>query len=160
LNPRLIALIGGLVAVALFVAGCGSSDDDATDSASLTKAEFVKQGNAICAAGNKEIDAEFEKFAEENGLSENKPPSDAQVEEAAEEFVIPSISNQVDEVAALGAPEGEEEAFETFIENAEAEVERIEDDPSLFASEGDEPEVFEDVNKEARALGLTVCGEE
>jgi nitrous oxide reductase accessory protein NosL len=156
---RSFALLIALSAVALFAAGCGSSDDGTTDStASLTKAEFVKQGNAICKAGNEEVNSEFEKFAEEHNISENKPPTKAQLEEAAEEFLVPSVSRQVEEVADLGAPEGEEEAFEMFIEDAEGRVEEAETDPSLMVSEDEDP--FEEVKKEATALGLAACGEE
>ena len=149
---RLIALIGTGLAIALVAAGCG--DDSSTTA--LTKAEFVKQGNAICKAGNEEIDREFEKFAEDNKLGKNKPPTNAQLEEAAEEFLLPSVSRQIDEVRALGAPEGQEEAVEAFLDNAEAEVEEIEEDPGKIS----ESSLFAEVNKEGRALGLTACAEE
>ena len=117
-------------------------------------AEFVKQGNEICTAGKNEVKAEFEKFAEEHNLSGSKPPSAALLEEAAEQFVIPAIGRQVEGVRALGAPDEEAEAVDTFLDNAEAEVEEIEADPSLL-----DAEAFDEVNKEAQELGLTACGE-
>jgi hypothetical protein len=160
---RLIVPLFAVLVIGLVAAGCGSSDDSTTGStdggetstASLTKAEFVKQGNAICKVGNEEIDGEFEKFAEENGLNENKEPTEAQFEEAAEEFLLPTITRQVEEIRALGTPEGEGEAIEAFLDNAEAEVEKVEGDPSLLGEDA-----FNAVNEEARAIGLTVCGEE
>jgi hypothetical protein len=144
-----------MLVAALVIAGCGSSDDNNTTTASISKAEFVKQGNAICESGNEEINKDFEKFAKEKNLKENQQPTDAQFEEAAEEFLLPSVSRQIKEVRALGAPEGEEEAVNTFLDNAEAEVEAIEADPSLLSGE-----TFKDVNKEGKALGLTACAEE
>jgi hypothetical protein len=151
LKIRFIALIGAAFAIVLVAAGCG--DDSSTTA--LTKAEFVQRGNAICKAGNEEIDREFEKFAEDHKLAQNKPPTSAQLEEAAEEFLLPSVSRQIDEVRALGAPEGQEETVEAFLDNAEAEVETIEEDPGKLNEDA-----FAAVNKEARALGLTACAEE
>ncbi len=145
-------------AVALLVAGCGSSDSTTGETPTISRSEYVKQANAICAAGNKEINEEFEKFAKENGLKQNQPPPEAKLTEAAEDFFIPSIRRQVEEVAALGVPEGAEEQVETFIANAEAEVERAEENPGQLIS--DNSTMFDEVNKEATELGLTACAEE
>jgi len=155
---RFLALLVAVAAVALVVAGCGSSDDSTTDSTSLTKAEFLKQGNAICAAGNKEINTGFEEFFEEGEFSNKKQPTQAQFQEAAEEVVLPSVQKQIDELNELSPPEGEEEQFETLFENAEAQLEKGEEDPSLLTDENND--LFASVNKEASALGLTACAEE
>ena len=122
-----------------------------------TKAEFVKKVNAICAKGNKNIESEFESFAKEHNLSQNKEPSDAVKEEAANEIVIPQISNQVKEIRALGTPQGDEGELEELLEKVEEALEEIEEDPSLlFGNES----TFKEVNKLSREYGLTVCGEE
>ncbi len=155
---RLIALCAALGAVALVAAGCGSDNSTTDSTASLTKAEFLKQGNAICAAGNKEINTEFEKFFEENGFSKKNQPTQADFEEGAEEIVIPSIRKQIDELKELEAPEGEEEKFETLFENAEAQLEKGEEDTSLLTDENND--LFAGVNKEAKALGLGSCAED
>ena len=47
---------------------------------------------------------------------------------AAEEVVIPSVRKQIDEIKELGAPEGEEEKVEAFLENAEAQLEKGEEE--------------------------------
>jgi hypothetical protein len=155
---RFIALLAALVAVALVVAGCGSDNSTTDTTASLTKAEFVKQGNAICKEGNEKIESEFEKFAKENNLNQKKPPTEAQIEEAAEQFLIPQIRKQVEGLRALGAPSGEEAKVNALLDDVETALEEVEEDPSLLSGEKSEP--FEDVNKEARAVGLTTCGEE
>jgi hypothetical protein len=154
---RFFAAVIALAAIVL-VAGCGGSDSTTDETASLTKAVFVKQGNAICEAGNKEIDADFEKLATEKNLKENQRPPQSVLDEAAETILLPSIAKQVEAVAALGAPEGEEETIETFISNAEAELAKAEEDPSQLTE--DDSELFTEVNAEARAIGLTACGEE
>jgi hypothetical protein len=158
LNKHLIGALAGLAVLAVVVAGCGGSSDDTSSTASLSKAEFVKQGNAICKEGNEKIESEFEKFAKENNLSKKKAPTEAQLEEAAHKFLIPTITKQVEGLRALGAPSGEEEKVNTLLDDAEEALEEVEEDPSLLSDEKNEP--FEDVNKEARAVGLTTCGEE
>lgn len=144
-------------AAALVVAGCGSGDGGSGTS-SLTKAEFVKQGNAICAEGNKEIEAGFETFAKKHQLSENSPPSKTESKEAGETILIPAISKQLEKIRALGAPSGEEEEVDTLLSRAEKALKEGEEDPAAFI-EG-ELAPFKSVNREARELGLTVCGEE
>jgi hypothetical protein len=154
---RLIALLIAAAAVALVAAGCGSDNSTTDSTASLTKAEFLKQGNAICAAGNKEINAGFEKFFKENEFSKKNQPTQADFEEGAEEIVVPSVRKQIDELKELEAPEGEEEEFETLFENAEAQLEKGEEDTSLLTDENND--LFAGVNKEAKALGLGSCAE-
>jgi hypothetical protein len=150
LNTRLIAIIGGVMAIALIAAGCGSDNSTTDSTASLTKAEFVKQGNAICDAGNKEINAGFEET-----LPKGKP-SKAELDEAMETVLIPSVTKQVEEIRALGAPEGEEEAVEDFLVGAEEELEKGEEEPASLATEAS----FNKTSKEAKAIGLTSCAEE
>lgn len=159
MNKSVIGLLLALAATAAVVAGCGSSSSETTETtASISKAEFVKQGNAICMAGNKETNAGFEKFAKENNLN-HKKPSNAQFEELSETVLIPSVSKQISEVRELGTPEGEEAEVEEFLTHAEEALEELKADPSLVAKEGKE-EPFYTVNKEAAKIGLTSCGGE
>ncbi len=151
MTKQFLTLLAGVIAVAMFAAGCGSSDDTSSTEASLTKAEFVKQGNAICAAGNKEINTGFEE-----AVPKGKQPTEDQIAEVAETVLVPSVTKQIGEIRDLGAPSGEEEAVETFLAGAEKDVEKVEEDPSSIAGNEDP---FADVNKEAAALGLTKCGE-
>jgi hypothetical protein len=155
---RFLALIAALAAVALVVVGCGTTDDGTTEAtASLTKAEFIKQGNAICAAGNEELDSQFEEFSEENDIGENEEPSQELQEEAAETILVPGVSTQLEELRALGTPEGDGGEADAILTGAEEALEEIEDDPSKAFDAGTG---FDQVNKESREYGLTVCGEE
>jgi hypothetical protein len=149
---KIAVLLLGAALVSLLAVGCGSSGDSTTDStATLTKAEFVKQGNAICDAGNKEIQAGFEEV-----IPKGKQPTKAQISEAMETVLIPSVSKQVEEIDALGAPEGEEEAVEKFLTSAEEELEKGEEEPEALASDSS----FDQTSKDAQAIGLTSCAEE
>ncbi|HEV2858411.1 MAG TPA: hypothetical protein VGW80_08420 [Solirubrobacterales bacterium] len=158
MTKPLAGLLAAVVAIAMIAAGCGSSDDSTDSTGSLTKAEFVKQGNAICAKGEKEIGEGFEEFAKENNLPKNKQPSQAQLTEAVEEVVLPTVSDEVESIRDLGLPkEGGKEADEV-LKAAEEAIEKGEEDPAALASEKNDP--FADANKKARDFGLTKCGEE
>jgi hypothetical protein len=158
LNKRLFALFACLIPIALIGAGCGSSSNTESTATALTKAEFLKQGNAICANGNKEINEGFEAFFKKSNLKKNEQPSKAQKEEAAETILIPAITKDVESIRALGAPEGEEEQVEEILDAAEEAIEKLESEPAAAIEESNQ--AFVKVNKLSREYGLTVCGEE
>ncbi|MGN6585927.1 MAG: hypothetical protein ACTHKT_00420 [Solirubrobacterales bacterium] len=155
MSKRLVSLLAALAALALIVAGCGSGGSTETTS-SLTKAEFVKKGNAICAEGSKEINEGFEKFAKENGFSKKKRPPQAKLEEGIETVVIPGIRKEIEGIRALGPPDEEAEAV---VDAAEEALKKGEENPSLLAKE-ESAGPFAKVNKLSREYGLTKCGEE
>lgn len=156
MSKRLVPLFAVLSVLALIVAGCGSSGSSTDTTSSLTKAAFVKQGNAICAKGNEEINEGFEEFVEERGLSKTKAPSKAVQEEAVEAVLIPRIQKELESIRALGPPDEEAEAV---LDAAEEALEKGEEDPILFLKE-ESTGPFAKANKLAREYGLTKCGEE
>ena len=158
MKKPVIVLLAALVALAVVaVAGCGSSSDSTESTASLSKAEFLKKGNAICKEGNESINSEFEEFTKENNLSETAEPPKETQEEAVEQVLIPAISRQIEEVKALGTPEGDEGELAELISAEEGVVEEAEENPLLlFETTAKQKEA----NKLATNYGLTVCGEE
>jgi hypothetical protein len=153
-------MLFGVLAIAVIAAGCGSSSDSSSSeesTASITKAELIKQGDAICTRYEKENEAEFEEFAEENGLSENKEPTEAQKEELATSILLPSVSGQIEAIRALGAPSGEEEKVSEILDTVEEEVEEGEAEPSVLF---EEEAAFAEGNELAREYGFKVCGQE
>jgi hypothetical protein len=141
----------------MLVAGCGNGDND-NSTASLSKAQFVKQGNAICRKGNAKLESDFEEFAAERNLPEGRKPSNAVLEEITETILVPGITSQLEEIRALGAPEGDEGEVDEIFTGVEEAVEQAEEDP-LFFAENESPKL-KAVNKQAREYGLTVCGQE
>lgn len=154
-NRAITLFVGVFMTVALVATGCGDDGDDG----SLTKAEFVKKANAICTAGNEEIEKGVESFAKENSPGGGRL-TDAQLAEGAEEFVIPSVRKQVDKIAALGTPSEDGEQAEEIVEAAEEALEEVEDEPALAVPQTGDPNPFAEANRMAREYGLTVCGEE
>jgi len=157
LSKRLIAVLGGALAIALIAAGCGSSSDESSTS-SLTKAQFIAKADAICTKGNKEIETESEAYAEENGIDLEKEPADAQKEELVTEVIAPGVLKQGEEIGAIGAPSGEEGQVNEIVEAVETAAAETEEDPSAVINGSSGP--FTKANKLAKDYGLKVCGEE
>jgi hypothetical protein len=147
-----------IAVLAFAAAGCGD-DETTTDSGAsgatgasgppLSQEEFVSEGNAICKAGNKEIEqAASETFSGQ--------PTPAQVEQFATDAAIPSIQGQIDAIRALQPPEDVAGDVETFLNDAQDALDQVQDDPQLLAAEGN-ADPFADVGDEADAIGLDEC---
>lgn len=154
MSKRFVALLAGVVAIVAVVAGCGGDSD--SDSSSLTKAEFVKEADAICAKGEKSIEDGAEEFAEENDV-DTENPTKAQQEEVIVDVVAPGIRSQAEEIDALGAPSSDEDKVEAIVAAVEEGADELEDDPAQLI-EGDNP--LAKGSKLAKEFGLEVCGEE
>jgi hypothetical protein len=177
-SKQLLALGVAFAVLAIIVGGCGggdgnsetgggsgsesTSESSSKSTSSLSKAEFVKKGNAICAKGEKEVEEGVEKFGKENNLSEKRPPSAKQVGQLVEKVLLPTVRRQLDEIRALGIPSGDEKEVEAIFAAVEEGIEKTEEDPSVFTEEGLGPSSgpFAKANKLSREYGLTVCGKE
>ncbi len=155
MNKAFLAVVAVLVALAAIVAGCGGGDDTTDETVTLTKAEFIKQGDAICKKGNDQSEKEAEEFAEDNDFSLEKASKD-QLEEAVSEVLVPNLERQTEELDALGAPEGDEDEVEAIIVSLEDATGEIEDDPGIVFQGG----VLKKPSKLAESYGFKVCGEE
>ena len=139
----MIALLGLLL---VGVAGCGG-DDDISSTTALTKQEFLDQGNAICEAGNKATEAESEEVFSDG------QPTDDEFEQFATDVLVPSIQGQIDDIRALGTPEGDDGEVSEILDSAESDLDDLKSDPSIIAS-GDP---FAETNQALESYGLTVC---
>ena len=170
---RIAALIFALLALGLVAAGCGgggdstggSSNADTTSSSSeadeggsssgaaLTKAAFIKEADKVCSKAELKLSEEVLEFAKENGIDIEKEeePSDAQKTEIYEQIVLPNISRQAEELAALTPPKGDEETIEELTSTLSDEAENA--DPSNL-----DESTFEDASKMAQEYGLHSCG--
>jgi hypothetical protein len=152
---RWIPLLLVLLSLAIVGAGCGSNDKNGGTggSSSLSKAEFVRRGNAICAAGNKETEAQGQKLFG----GQRKKPSKSQLTQFAATVLIPSVQKQVDQIRALGAPKGDEAKVKAIVDAAQQGIDKGKQNPlALTGQSGGDP--FKKANALARAYGLTVCG--
>ena len=153
---KLIAVLAAAAAILMIGAGCGGGSDSSSDSSSLSKAQFIKQADAICEKGNKESNKEVEEFVEDNNVNTNKPTKKQQ-EEVITEVVAPNVQGQVEEISELSAPSGDEKKIEAMVGAVEEGVEELEADPTTLI-EGKNP--LGKGSKLAKEYGLKTCGEE
>lgn len=141
----------------LVAVGCGSSDDGGDTSSEvntevLAKAEYVKLGNEICAESIKKREAGLkDMFAR----LQNEEITEKEQEELADELVLPGLYEMVEELAALGLPEGKEAQAEKMLKGYENAVEKFEGNTKLaltqYATYMNKP------SKVAEELGLSTC---
>jgi hypothetical protein len=143
----LLVLALFFVGTALVATGCGGGEDSTT---SLTKAQFVKQANALCAKYNKQMAADFSKYAKEHSSGNS---SQALAAEAVGKATIPATKEELEALRELPVPSGEEEKVEALLERRQEALEKIEDEP-LFKISGDP---FEEFNQPLTDYGLTEC---
>jgi hypothetical protein len=159
-----LALIA-VLALAAVVAGCGggssssgsSSPETSTSGAggeAPTKAVFIKEADAICGEDEDELVEEVETFAEEKGTEIKKEePSKALQAELFREVVLPNIARQAEEIAALTAPEGDEETIEELTDTLSSEVAEAEEESGTPAQD-----TLAGATKMAKAYGFKTCG--
>ena len=148
-----------LALVALAIAGlaaCGGDDDG---DGAISKQEFVAQANQICTTGNLQLERRAEQFFSSLELPKGQEePGPAEEERFGTEVVIPGIQRQVDQVDALGRPEGDEEVIDEIVDKANRGLDQMRSDPSLAASEEPVP-VLDDAGNQLGEYGATECAE-
>jgi len=138
---------------ALFVlASCGGGGET---TAALTKAEFIAQGDEICAKGDEDGQAKADKFAEDRDIDVENP-TEAELEEVMTKAFVPVLRQEAEELSELGLPEGEEEQAEAIVASLEKATEEIEDEPGRAFSATDTP--LKEVSKLANEFGFENCG--
>jgi hypothetical protein len=153
---------GGLVAAVVLgmCVGCGGGGDDS--SSDITKAQFLKQADAVCADFRNQRQAVVE---EEYGPKQRQGPSgsgqaafkkfEAEMFELAEavlnEKVIPLLHDQHEQLASLGAPAADAEKVETMLDNLDKAIGEIEGEDIRAVLTGNNFDAFE---SEAKKYGL------
>ena len=151
------------VLAALLVAGCGGGGDETTDETAatveepqkLSKAELIEQGDDICAETNAAVGALS---------SEIEASSISDTAEKTSNLYI----GMVEGLQELGAPEGAESSFTSFMEAAEefAKVEgevklaiEREDSEALGEASSAAGPALEEFETQAEAYGFEECSE-
>jgi hypothetical protein len=151
----IIAVAVGVLAVAILGAGCGD-DGESTASASVTKAQFTKEANSICAERGKEQKAAFENYGEEVRAAskdgEVTPKMERKVaDELIEETIIPSLEDQLDQMEEIGAPAADEAEIARMLRSLSLGIEELKEGGVRMLVEGGK---LMDFKNEASAYGL------
>lgn len=159
-QPFRVALGGIAVLLCLFLAACGGGSDSTTSAAQtltdstaasgpLTKAQFLKQGNKICAHGVKKKEQLLGAVANN---AEGGEASQAELVGVVEQ-IVPVYSETVSQLDELAPPSKDEAAIDKMVKAYEKALEETADNPAaaLKATPFDEPNVL------ALKYGLTSC---
>lgn len=134
-----------VVAVALIGAGCGSSD-----SAAPTKAEFIKQADAICQKANRVEIAELKALESSKGSKASSP------EQQLKLVILPAVHREAAEIGDLVPPAGDENRVHAIVAAYEAALAAGEKDISSLL-EGSSSK-FTRAFTLAQQYGFKVCG--
>jgi hypothetical protein len=141
-----------IFALALAMAGCGGDDDQPA----LTKAEFIKQADKIC----KEADqARYKVIARvtKERVSQQNLQFDSETEEDILTEGLEPTQKQAEEIRDLGAPEGDEQTIEAYLESLEEAVEEAEAGTLSDLDKVKNP--FNEPDELATAYGFKACRE-
>lgn len=155
MSKRLIALLAGVLAIALVV-GCGGGDDDEATASSITKAEFIKQADAVCEKTTKQAQADFRAYLKEGArIEEEELSAEDYAAIVVETVMTPNYEQEFEELRDLGAPNGDEDEVEKLIVAREEDLEAAQAEPERFARESEK--VFAQSSKLAKEYGLQAC---
>lgn len=148
MSKRISAMLVGVAALAMLGAGCGGGDEE-----TVTKAEFVKEGKAVCAEVVKEIGAEMKAFTKENNLEGTATKK--QATELMEDVFIPQLQAEVDQLSELTPPEADEEKITAMLDQLNAGIEEGGKDPASFLTTTESK--FFKAGEALRDYGLEGC---
>jgi hypothetical protein len=153
---RIAPILGVLAAViGLTATGCGGGGDAETASASISKTEFVKKANEVCAAASEQLKSGYNEFtAGLNGEPQGQALAAAQAELVAT-VLVPVKRQEAEQLRETGAPNGDEERFEAMVEALEKGIDEASADPEEAVS-GRLPS-FLTVSRLAKHYGLAGC---
>jgi hypothetical protein len=147
LGPAAVAL------AAWVLSGCGSGDT--TTTASLSKAEFVRKANAICAKDAQRMQKDFQAFSSEH--NDNPNPSRAEYEEFIAKVIEPNLTHQIRTIRALGSPASDAGTVEEILSAVEEGLRTAGEKPELVTRGN--AEIFGKAIKLAATYGLTACAQ-
>jgi hypothetical protein len=137
----------GLAAVAGLLSLTGTASGG-TAAPLLSKPEFLKRGNAICARATRAIDLAGQKAFQSPGN-----PTAREIAAFAKNVVVPAELRAVRLVRALVPPIGDERRVRVILDAAQTAILRVKANPSLLGR----PNGSERANRLARAYGLVEC---
>ena len=140
-----------LCSVVVVLAACGGSYKG------LSKADYVKQAEAICKAGN----AKVETFAEQFGPH----PALEQVKQAYNEQLLPIYRDELKQLQALKPPKADRDTINKMLDDLSDGIDQAKTAIASAKTQDDfdtlaEPAGLKQASAEAKAYGLPTCGQE
>jgi hypothetical protein len=156
-----VGLIAGTLVV-LVSSGCGGSGNSGANTdggqgitvqtGSLSKAQFIKQADAICAKAVGKTRLAVQAYARQSRSSLNDPKIDAKL---INTVLLPEYKEEIDRIKALGAPSGDEEKIAAIIEETQQGLREAREDPVEFVNR---TSPFHKALRLGEAYGFNSCG--
>jgi hypothetical protein len=148
---RAISILAAVLAIGSVATGCGSSGD--SSGPPLTKAAFVKKGDAICEKVPSRYQARLKALPKPQ---KSKSPKAAE-EEGNLKAAVPPLRTASAEFEELSAPKGDEQQAEAIVAALEKGADGLEESPGSELSGTKSPlAAFQRLTKE---YGFKVCSE-
>ncbi len=123
----------------------------------MSKAEFVKRADVICAKAMAKKEAAFRAAWEARSKKSNVPDAytGEELHAVMTDVLLPPIARMVDELEGLGEPAAEGDQAEAVVHEFQEAVGKIEADPAKVVAAEIGP--FTEALKVAREFGLKSC---
>jgi hypothetical protein len=163
----LSSMVGPLLVVALLslvVYGCGSDSDSSTSAgfttpskaaeggATITKAELIKKGDAICRKTDQRQSRGLKAYAKKHPQWEKTTSGQ---EKAIAKAGLPPIGVEAEELENLGVPERESATVNAIFTALERALDEAEKDSGSLFSQKENP--FDEVDQLAGDYGFKAC---
>jgi len=152
LSIRSLFVIAATAFALLLAAGCGDSGDDSAtgsagnttssavstaeitvDTGSLSKAAFIKKVEPICRKAMERFQGELAAVLEGSRDNPRKPTELSAEEEYYETDFAETFEDMIDEISALGAPQGDEQKIAAYLEAVQSGVGEAAEEHEAFA---------------------------
>jgi hypothetical protein len=136
------------LAAGIGILGCGDDDSSSDEKPQPTKAQFLKQADAVCASGNRQLESAGRTFFKP-GVTEA---------DFVEKKVAPIFTTMLGKLDALRPPEGDDAQIDRLIRAGRQGLDKLKADPdSIKAPPGSAKDPFRDFGKQGKKYGLR-CG--
>jgi hypothetical protein len=165
-------LCGALVSFGL-LAGCGGDDGGATTDVDVlvpSKRDYIVSADTICSRSQDSLQTEAELALKidandftvtpsgEIVFKPGRRPSAAEVEAFGRETAVPLLREQIADLRGLTPPEGDEAQLAEIYDSADAAIDRLAADPSLFNDQGAVARELNEAKRLGRRYGFFNCG--
>jgi hypothetical protein len=153
MSVRLFAMLVGVAMLAALAGGCGGGDD--SEEQPLTKAQYIKKGNKICAKEGERLGKEMVAYGEQKdpeGSGEPNTQEDTALTISV--ILIPGFRAEVEALEELMPPAEDEARVEAMLERFNAGLEDGEENPNAFFTKSE----FQKGTAAAKKYGLESCG--
>ena len=162
LSIRRFPVVAAALLALVAAVGCGDSGSSSTEvqlkTSSLSKAEFTKRANAVCAKTRVKFEKETVGFMGQMQTNPPKPSDTSPEINFVKTIFVPNFQAQIKGISAIGAPRGEETKVRAFLVALQEVVDNANNDPMSYIK-ADGYHKFGKAPQLARASGLTGCAE-